>query len=73
MAVNTIKDPKALYVPPNRMIKSPITDMMDVIRIICFNGILLSSVVMYRDTSTELKKMATKSEDPSTTDKVTGK
>ena len=73
MAVTTITVPRPLYVPPKRMISKPITEMMAVMRMICLKGISLSSVVIYLETRTELKNMATKSEEPKTTDSVIGK
>ena len=42
-------------------------------RRICFKGMFLSSILINCETMTELKKMATKSEDPKTTERVIGK
>ena len=73
MTVTTITLPRALYSPPTRIMSNPISPTTAEIEMICFKVISLSSVDIYLDTNTELKKMATKSDEPSTTDKVIGK
>ena len=52
---------------------NPIMTIREVILMMLFSGISLSSVVINCDTKTELKKIATNREDPRTTDRVTGK
>ncbi len=73
MAVKTIRDPRARYSPPKMSTRSPIPPTIDDIFMSCFFGIFLSSTFMNCDTKTELKKMATKREEPRTTDSVMGK
>src|SRR5690606_9907110 len=73
MAVNNMIVPSPRKAPPKKMINRPITERIPVMRMMFPSGISLSSEVIKRETSTELKKMATKREDPSTTERVIGK
>ena len=55
------------------MIRMPKRDNTPVMVKILLRDISLSSVLINCETNTELKKMATKSDDPSTTDNVIGR
>ncbi len=72
-AVKIMTDPNPLIAPPNNKINSPSPPKTILIRISCFTVSSFSSVSIKLDTNMEFINMATKSEDPNTTDKVIGK